>query len=72
MWPRQTTVSKLLHRFVFNVDPFLFDLRRVPCPAFRWPHIRNAQRNRVCTDATATDSSAADLILSTAFGSAQN
>jgi hypothetical protein len=62
----------LLHGVVFNVDPFLSDLRRVPYPAFRWPHIRNAERNRVCTEGTAADSAAADLILSRAFGSAQN
>jgi hypothetical protein len=55
---------QLLHRFVLDADSFLSDLRPVLCSAFQRPHFVDRRRNCVCTNRTAADSAAADLILS--------
>jgi hypothetical protein len=63
MWAR-IAAQQLSHSFVLDADSFLPDLRRVLYSAFQRPHFCNRRRNRVCTNRTASDSAAADLILS--------
>ena len=62
--PARIAAQQLLRRFVLDADSFLSDLRRVPYSAFYRPHFCNRRRNSVCTNRTAADSAAADLILS--------
>jgi len=71
MWRRHIAAHQLLQRFMLDADPFLPDVRRVSHPALRRLHICHRRRNWRCTNRTAADSAAAGLILSTAFGSAQ-
>ena len=63
MWARNAG-QQLLHGFVLDADSFLPDLRRVLYSAFQRPHFCNRRRNRVYANGTASDSAAADLILS--------
>ena len=56
--------QQLLHGFVLNAQSFLSGLRKIVCSAFYRPHFCNRRRDRVCTNRTAADSAAADLILS--------
>src|SRR5438046_796168 len=56
--------AQLLHRFVLDADSFLPALSPLLCSAFYRPHFWDRRRNRVCTNRTAADSAAADLIVS--------
>jgi hypothetical protein len=55
---------QLLHRFVLDADSFLSDLRGILHSGFSRSHFVDRGRNCVCTNRTAADSAAADLILS--------